>query len=97
MGMFDEVNFKMGCPKCGKPVSGFQTKDLDCTMDMVEPDAIRNFYSSCRECGTWIEFSRVPSRTPPRETPLSLDEVKALGFTMISPGSAALEEPHHAG
>lgn len=83
MGMFDEVNFKMDCPKCGKPLS-FQTKDRGCTMETLEPEDVNNFYAGChgqgREpgCRIWIEFSR--AITPPRSVPLTLAQVEALGF-----------------
>ena len=59
MGMFNYVNFEMPCPKCGKTVRGFQTKDGDVSMELVEIEAVITMYSTC-ECGHWIELSRVP-------------------------------------
>ena len=63
MGMFDWVNHKTKCPGCGAVVDGFQTKDTGCTLDMVEitDPRVTCFYSSCKECGKWLEYLRVPS------------------------------------
>lgn len=83
MGMFDHVHFEMNCPKCGAPVKGFQSKDYICNLETIEPDALQNFYSSCRECNAWIEFSRPrPEGAPLREKSLTLAEVAAMGFEM---------------
>ena len=85
MGMFDYVNFKMPCPKCGTMVQSFQTKDGRCLMDRLEPDNVSNFYDVCpnAECRVWIEFDRssrdvIPLRNPP----LTKEEVEARGFVM---------------
>lgn len=85
MGMFDNVNFEMNCPKCLCKVKGFQSKDSDCTLDTIDPVAVDTFYSSCPECREWIELSRNRSQEPkaPRETPFSLAEVLALGFSLV--------------
>lgn len=81
--MFDYVHFEMNCPTCGAPVKGFQSKDYACELETIEPDAIQNFYSSCRGCNTWIEFSRPkPKGAPLREKSLTLDEVVSMGFEM---------------
>lgn len=80
MGMFDDVHFEMSCPECSKTVTGFQSKDLDCTLSVVEPDSLQNFYSSCPNCEAWIEFSR--QRAPLREKSLTLAEVEDMGFKM---------------
>lgn len=61
MGMFDYVNYECECPECGGKVSGFQSKDGECLMDTLETKDVSNFYSSCDECGGWIEFERIPS------------------------------------
>lgn len=81
MGMFDEVNFVTDCPECGARMDGFQSKDLGCQLERVEPDALLNFYSHCRACGTRVEFTRMPAAGEPREVPLTEAEVLALGFT----------------
>jgi len=81
--MFDYVHFEMDCPKCGAPVKGFQSKDYICCMETVEPEAVQNFYASCRECKAWITFSRPRTEgSPLREKSLTLDEVTAMGFEM---------------
>lgn len=82
MGMFDYVNFEMDCPTCGKPMRGFQSKDALCEMDLIEPDDLGNFYSSCRGCKTWVEFTRPRPQSPKRDKPLTLEQVKAMGFEM---------------
>ena len=85
MGMVNEVNFTMKCPKCGEEVTGFQTKDGTLLLDTVEPDSVNNFYSSCDNCykvgeRTRIEFSRVPTKLTERNKPLTEDEIVAMGF-----------------
>ena len=62
MGMFDEVNLTCECPKCGKEVGGFQTKDLRCTLMTVSPIRPDNYYSKCDNCKNWIEFDAVEPR-----------------------------------
>lgn len=82
MGMFDEVHFQMACPTCGTVMKNFQSKDGVCELETVEPDAVNNFYCSCRKCLTWVEFRRGRQQVPAREVPLTLDEVTAIGFHM---------------
>ena len=91
MGMFDDVNFKMACPTCGHVLDSFQTKDADCDLSTVEPDNITNFYCACRNCGSWIEFFRNTPRLPRRDTPLTLEQVQAMGFVL------KVTEPAHKG
>lgn len=81
MGMFDYVNFKMNCPKCGDEVLGFQSKDAHCMLEKVDPVSVNNFYSNCA-CGHWIELSRndLPKSNKPRRSPYTIDEVLAMGF-----------------
>lgn len=55
MGMFDYVEYECECPACGTKVEDFQSKDGDCTLDTLQPDEVRNFYSSCKNCGIWID------------------------------------------
>jgi len=61
MGMFDNVDYKCDCPKCGSSVSGFQSKDGDCVLETIKPGSVYNFYSSCNNCGVWIDFTSKPS------------------------------------
>lgn len=61
MGMFDYV--KVGgvhCPDCDVPLTGWQTKDSDCTLDTIKDlSQLRRFYTTCPECDEWFEF-RLP-------------------------------------
>lgn len=82
MGLFDYVNFKMPCPRCGSEVGDFQSKSAGCDMVTVEPEAVTNFYSACDNCKAWIEFSRERPESKPREVPLTPEQVAALGFQM---------------
>ena len=70
MGMFDYVAFEMECPKCGAKVTGFQTKSTECILATVSPVLAHNFYSSCDECGVWIEFTQ--EKRDPTEIPVTL-------------------------
>ena len=81
MGMFDYVNFKMPCPRCGEELKNFQSKDSDCYMGTVEPESVCRFYGSC-ECGAWVEFERARKMEEKRAVPLTLEQVQALGFSM---------------
>lgn len=80
MGMFDYVNFKMSCPTCGSEVSGFQSKDGPCYLEIIEPDTVGYFYADCHSCKSWITVSRDYQRLPPREEILTLDQLKSIGF-----------------
>lgn len=64
MGMFDWVNVRVDCPICGENVEDFQTKfhpngyyALSLTSKL--PSEVDEFYSSCENCGAWIEFCAV--------------------------------------
>lgn len=57
MGMFDWVEFETDCPVCGKKVQGFQSKRAGCNLDSLEIWQVDNFYTSCDNCGTWIEYN----------------------------------------
>jgi len=54
MGMFD---YECSCPVCHGKVDGFQTKSGDCLLKTLNPREADNFYSSCKKCGCWIEFT----------------------------------------
>jgi len=84
MAMFNYVNFEMPCPKCGKTVRGFQTKDGDLTMDLVEIEAVVTMYSRC-ECGHWIELSRAPPSLDVTTTkvPATLEQAISIGFQIV--------------
>jgi len=55
--MFDYVNYECTCPVCHSKVDGFQSKSGDCELETIEPTSVDNFYSSCKKCGCWINFS----------------------------------------
>ncbi|MDP2363160.1 MAG: hypothetical protein Q8M94_05260 [Ignavibacteria bacterium] len=57
MGMFDNINYTMKCPKCGHLVGNFQSKDKGCSLTELELWQVDNFYSFCHNCETWIEFN----------------------------------------
>ncbi len=54
--MFDYVNYKADCKKCGEPLKDFQTKNSKCEMETVEPSQVDNFYTSCDKCKTWHDY-----------------------------------------
>ena len=62
MGMFDYVNHKMVCPKCGKIINSFQSKDGPCLIEDIEVEIVDCFYGTCRHCDARIEFNRKPKR-----------------------------------
>lgn len=84
MGMFNYVNFEMPCPKCGETVRGFQTKDGDAGMHLVEIEAVTTMYAGCK-CGYWIELTRAPAPvdTAVRTPPATLKEATAMGFRIV--------------
>lgn len=59
MGMFDDVNYVMDCPKCKHLIKGFQSKSGPKVLAVLEFWEVDNFYSSCDNpaCGIWIEFT----------------------------------------
>lgn len=58
MGMFDDINYECACDNCGGKVRGFQSKSGDCSLDVLSPLEVDNFYASCSECGCWVEFNQ---------------------------------------
>jgi len=59
MGMFDWVSYEDDCPCCGNKLSGFQTKDLTRSCSEVRLEKVNNWYTSCSECNTWVEYFRL--------------------------------------
>lgn len=57
MGMYDNINYTITCPKCGHLVYHFQSKDKGCSLSNLEFWQVDNFYSYCDNCETWIEFN----------------------------------------
>ena len=58
MGMFDNVNYEAPCPKCGKVLKDWQSKDGPCNLGTVEPYEVDSFYTICsnNECKEWIQY-----------------------------------------
>ena len=58
MGMFDYVNYEAPCLQCGHPLTSadFQSKDHTCTMKVVKPKKVRQFYAVCPQCKYWNEY-----------------------------------------
>ena len=77
MGMYDDINFEMNCPKCGKLLSDFQSKDGPCILTMLEPDSVMNFYTSC-DCGEWVEFRK--SQEKKHQPKLTMNEIINMGY-----------------
>jgi hypothetical protein len=56
MGVFDYINFECDCPICGARIKEFQSKDSDCSLDILEPEEVDNWYSLCDRCENYVEF-----------------------------------------
>ena len=82
MGMYDSVKVVMDCPNCDNKLDDFQSKDGNCTLSLINPNSVDNFYDYCKSCGTWIEFTRNDEVTaePLPENPFTLDDVEKMGF-----------------
>ena len=70
MGMYDEVKFKIDCPYCGEPAGLFQSKDGNCTLDILKPEEVDWCYGHCKNCGRHLEyfFEKPESRIKVRDT-----------------------------
>ena len=82
--MFDYINVKINCPKCGKEVTNFQSKDAFCRLDKIDPQNVNEFHALC-DCGYWISFNRIKiiDREKQREEPYNIEEVYKLGFHLM--------------
>ena len=54
MGMFDYVKYEAECPECGTPLTGWQSKDGPCELAELEPWQVKQFYTECTSCLTWL-------------------------------------------
>jgi hypothetical protein len=63
MGMYDYVYYKTTCPGCDEMLDDFQSKDGDCLLDILQPQDVEFFYTSCDKCNEWVEF-QVISKEP---------------------------------
>ena len=68
MGMHDYVDHKEPCPKCGRVLTNWQTKQGENTMALVSPTSVGCFYALCDFCKLCIEYTYV---VPP---PTSVDQ-----------------------
>lgn len=59
MGMFDYVDVTHACWRCGEPLRNFQSKDADCGLETVKPEAVDTYYDSCDNCNAWNYYRRV--------------------------------------
>jgi len=58
VGMYDDVKApEMVCQFCDKTISGWQSKNGDCALGMLEMHQVVQFYQRCR-CGAFYEFNR---------------------------------------
>jgi len=58
MGLFDYIRYSMKCPKCGKIVDDFQSKDKeDAWCRELDSKEVNNLYSECGNCKAWIEIN----------------------------------------
>ncbi len=75
MGMYDDIETpKIACPVCGKILTGFQSKDGDCSLSALQFYQVNNFYTSCKNCETWVEFNRkIPPKSPLSDYEMSMN------------------------
>lgn len=59
MGMYDYIVYSCKCPVCGDIVTRFQSKDGDRMLSKLKPYKVKNFYTSCDICNTWIKFETI--------------------------------------
>jgi len=59
MGIYNIVKLTIPCPKCGREVGEFQTKDDFCEslyLELVELWTVRECHTICDNCNEWIEI-----------------------------------------
>lgn len=83
MGVFDNVNFTMDCPECGTNMTGFQTKESQYMLGLVEITDVHNFYNMCYKCNTWVELDR-PYQEVERGhlPPKTLKDAESIGYVL---------------
>ena len=57
MGMYDSIAFSMRCPKCGKELNNFQSKDNGCVLAVLEFWQVDHFYDYCWDCNIKVSFT----------------------------------------
>jgi hypothetical protein len=58
MGLYDYVDFKANCPDCGEEETHWQTKEMVCRMEVLNPSLVSFFYTICDNCDAWISYTR---------------------------------------
>lgn len=61
MGMYDNVEYRAKCFKCGNMLTDWQSKDGECELATIKPHEVERFYTSCPECGFWNEYRVKPA------------------------------------
>ena len=81
MGMFDWVDYEQKCPRCGRIINDFQTKELDCNLDLVSPSLVEYFWNEC-VCGVRVSYSYNPPKVepPPEKQNYLRDGVRGIDF-----------------
>lgn len=58
MGLFDTIDLSDSCPYCGALITDFQSISGPCTMEILKPWAVNDFYSACPDCEKWVHYHR---------------------------------------
>ena len=91
MGMFDLIHYSMPCPVCDTILAdGWQSKDAQCDLDLLEPGAVRSFYNICPVCEVWIKMVVVPKQVEIR-LEIRLEQVRPCG-TAFTPEKPSIED-----
>lgn len=65
--MFDDITAPdVPCPKCKKPIKGWQSKDGPCMLETLPFAEVDEFYSSCHECRIGLTFTLKTKKPPDR-------------------------------
>ena len=87
MGMYDEINVDIKCPKCGSNDVSWQSKNYLCNLDTSEPCKVQEFYTYFDKCVTVTTYLTIEDKgevaAECRAEPYSLDEVEKMGFEYI--------------
>jgi predicted nucleic-acid-binding Zn-ribbon protein len=82
MGMYDEINVNIPCPKCGNTKLNWQSKERGCTLDLLEPEEVTYFGTYCGNCEKSFDFERPVAKPQRRVVPLTREQIEALGFRL---------------
>ena len=59
MGSYDYVEYETVCDNCRTKAGDFQTKDGERKLRKLNPLEVNNFYTHCKKCCCWIEFTKI--------------------------------------